>query len=106
MRIRGRQLSSSDWEGVIGEQFRSLRLAAGLDQSQLAASAAVSVGALRNLERGTGSTLRTLVQVTRALGREDWFEGIAPQSSISPLDAVRSGHTTRSRVYRERGTRS
>jgi transcriptional regulator with XRE-family HTH domain len=106
MRIRDQQLSSSDWEELIGERFRALRLAAELDQSQLAASAAVSVGALRNLERGSGSTLKTLVQVTRALGREDWFDGIAPHASISPLEAVRSGRVTRSRVYRQRGGKS
>jgi transcriptional regulator with XRE-family HTH domain len=106
MRIREQQLSSTDWEGLIGERFRSLRLAAGLDQSQLAASAAVSVGALRNLERGAGSTLKTLVQVTRALGREDWFDGIAPQTSISPLEMVRTGRVRRRRVYRERAARS
>jgi transcriptional regulator with XRE-family HTH domain len=102
MRIREHQLSTVEWEERVGEQFRALRIASGLDQIQLAARAAVSVGALRNLERGTGSTLKTLVQVTRALGREDWLETISPTGGISPIDILRSGPVRRSRVYRAR----
>lgn len=103
MRIKVPQLSASEWEARIGEQFRAMRLSAGLDQSELAERAAISVGALRNLERGTGSTLKTLVRVARALGREDWLQSIAPAVTVSPLDLVRSSPRVRSRVYRPRG---
>jgi transcriptional regulator with XRE-family HTH domain len=102
MRIRGQQLSSDDWERQLGTQFRALRISADLDQAGLASLAGVSVGALRHLERGEGSTLRTLVRVVRALDREDWLESIAPRVSISPIDLVRSGRTARSRVARSR----
>ena len=102
MRIREAQLSSQEWEEKIGAQFRALRIAANLDQVQLAARASISVGALRNLERGTGSTLKTLVQVTRALGHEDWLESISSAAGISPIDILRSGPVRRSRVYRAR----
>jgi transcriptional regulator with XRE-family HTH domain len=103
MRIRERQLSSEDWERQLGTQFRALRIAANLDQTALAGLAGVSVGALSHLERGEGSSLKTVVRVVRALGREDWLESIAPRVSISPIDLVRSGRAARTRVYRPRG---
>lgn len=102
MRISEKQLTSEEWEARVGAQFRALRIAAGVDQLALAEQAGVSVGALRNLERGAGSTLRTVVQVTRALGNEGWLETLAPAPTISPIDAVRSRHAPRSRVYRAR----
>jgi transcriptional regulator with XRE-family HTH domain len=104
MPIEQRQLSSEEWEQGIGEQLRRARLAAGLDQAQLSDRADISIGALRNLERGNGSTVKTLVRVARALGREDWLGAIAPAVSVSPIDVFRSGRRPRSRVYRPRGS--
>jgi transcriptional regulator with XRE-family HTH domain len=97
-----RQLSTEDWELRVGDQLRRSRLAANLDQAQLAGLADISVGALRGLERGSGSTLRTLVRVIRALGREDWLDGISPAVGVSPIEVLRSGAQPRSRVYRAR----
>jgi transcriptional regulator with XRE-family HTH domain len=102
MRISEHQLTSEDWEARIGTQFRGLRIASGLDQFTLAERAGISVGALRNLERGTGSSLKTLVQVARALGHESWLGTLAPVPGISPIDAVRARTIPRSRVYRAR----
>ena len=95
--------STEEWEASIGEQFRAVRLAAGMDQVGLAAAAAVSVGAIRNLERGAGSSLRTLIRVARVLGREDWLGSLAPAPSVSPIDVLRSTRAPRVRVYRPRG---
>ena len=95
-------LLSDEWELRVGEQVRALRLAAGLDQRDLAASADISVGALRNLERGGGSTLRTLVRVARVLGQEGWLSTLAPTPTISPIDVLRNASTPRIRVYRPR----
>ncbi|NEM89819.1 XRE family transcriptional regulator [Galbitalea soli] len=80
-----------------------MRLADGRDQAGLARDAAVSLGALRHLERGEGSTLRTVIRVARALGREDWLDALAPAVTVSPLDLMRERRTPRQRVYRERG---
>lgn len=77
-----------DWEVVVGQQFRDARLAADLDQRTLAERAGVSVGAVRNLERGTGSSLATVIRVARALGRTDWLASLAPAVGVSPLDAL------------------
>jgi transcriptional regulator with XRE-family HTH domain len=106
MRIKERQpftdRTVDDWEARLGEQFRSIRIASGRDQTGLAEDAGISVGALRGLERGTGSSLRTVVRVARALGREDWLESISPRITVSPLDLVRTGKPARARVYRAR----
>jgi transcriptional regulator with XRE-family HTH domain len=99
------QLSSSDeWELSLGSQVRSLRISHGLDQRQLAELAGASLGSVKNLEQGRGSTLKTVVRVARALDREDWLAGFAPRVSVSPIDVLRSSRREpRQRVYRPRG---
>jgi transcriptional regulator with XRE-family HTH domain len=94
--------STAEWEATVGEQLRALRIAANLDQAGLADLAGVSLGAVKAAEQGKGSTLRTLVRLTRALGREDWLESLAPQPTISPIDVLRSRREPRKRVYRSR----
>ncbi len=97
------QLSSDEWEQRVGEQFRALRLRHGLDQVELAEAAGVSPGAVKNLEQGKGSTLKTLVKVARALDRADWLLEVAPPVTVSPIEILRSGRQRRrSRVYRPR----
>lgn len=74
----------------IGQQVRALRKRKRLTQSELARDANVSVGTIRNLETGAGSTLTTLVSVTRALGRTDWLNELAPPISVSPMALLKS----------------
>lgn len=69
----------------LGENLKRLRLNKNCDQKTLAARAGVSVRALRNLEAGQGSSLKTLLSVVRALGREAWLQTIAPVATINPL---------------------
>ncbi|ANJ86773.1 helix-turn-helix transcriptional regulator [Pandoraea oxalativorans] len=71
-----------EWE--LGGKLKRLRLNKNLDQQTLAARAGVSVRALRNLESGEGSTLKTLLSVIRALGRESWLQTVAPVPTINP----------------------
>lgn len=77
-----------EWEREVGGQFRAARIAADLDQLALAERAGVSVGAVRNLERGAGSSLATVVRIARALDRTDWLTSLAPAVGVSPLDAL------------------
>jgi transcriptional regulator with XRE-family HTH domain len=79
-----------EWEQLIGEQIREERITANLHQSRLAGLANVSVGALSNLERGKGSSLKTVVAVVKALGRTDWLEALAPPVSVSPMQVLRA----------------
>jgi transcriptional regulator with XRE-family HTH domain len=91
----------AEWERHVGDQIRTLRVASDLDQAGLAALADVSVGALSNLERGKGSSLKTVVAVLRALGRTDWLEALAPSVTVSPIAMLRAkqrGGRTRVRV--------
>ncbi len=80
-------------EAEVGQQIKSLRLKQNIDQATLAARAGCSLSALKNLESGNGSTLRTLIPVVRALGREDWLRNVAPMATISPLNLPKAGHT-------------
>ena len=82
-----------EFEANVGEQIKSLRLKQNIDRATLALRAGCSVSALKNLEYGTGSTLRTLVAIVRALGREDWLRNVAPTATISPLNMPKAGHT-------------
>lgn len=69
----------------LGEKLKRLRLNTNLDQKTLAGRAGVSVRALRNIEGGQGSTVKTLLSVVRALGRESWLQTIAPVATVNPL---------------------
>jgi transcriptional regulator with XRE-family HTH domain len=68
---------------------RRARRAAGFTQQQLADRANVSVGTIKNLESGAGSTVTTLIRVVRALGREEWIEALhVEKSTFNPLDLL------------------
>jgi len=86
---------------ALGEQLRALRLRRNIDQQQFAARAGVALNAVKNLESGKGGTTRSLLKVLRALGREDWLDALAPQVSISPLQAL-TRKPTRQRASRKR----
>ena len=94
--------STAEIEAHVGEQVRALRIAAGLDQAELARRAGLSLGAVKNLEQGNGSSLRTVVRVVRALGRDDWITSLSPRVGISPIDVLRARREPRKRVYRQR----
>ncbi len=80
-----------EFETDVGEQIKSLRLKQNIDRATLALRAGCSVSALKNLEYGSGSTLRTLIAVVRTLGREDWLRNVAPMATISPLNMPKTG---------------
>ncbi|HEX4127812.1 MAG TPA: helix-turn-helix transcriptional regulator [Acidimicrobiales bacterium] len=95
-------LTIEEWERRLGTQVRTARVAAKLDQATLAELANVSVDALSRLERGRGSSLKTLVSAVRALGRTDWLETLAPTIAISPMQMLRArgGHDPQNRRVR------
>ena len=90
MVVERHNLTIDEWESVVGEQVRAARIASELDQASLAAAANISIGALANLERGAGSSLKTVIAVVRALGRADWLEALAPPVTVSPLQILRA----------------
>ena len=73
----------------MGLQIRALRLRRNVDQQALAEQAGVALSALKNVESGKGSTLKTLLKVLRALDRLDWIASLSPTISISPLQMLK-----------------
>ncbi len=107
MALEGVRRSTDEWEAVVGAEVRAARIAADLDQSELARKADLSLGAIKNLESGKGSSLKTLVRVVRALGRTEWLESLTPPITVSPVAMLGSrGSATRprQRVSRRRPT--
>lgn len=96
-----RSRTVKEWEVELGESLRTLRLHRNLDQATLAARAGISVRSLRNLESGNGSSLHTLIEVVRTLGRESWLELIAPVPTVNPLMMARNA-TARQRASKPR----
>lgn len=90
MEVKRNYLTLEEWEILVGQEIRAVRIASNLDQERTAALADISVGALSNLERGKGSSLKTLVAVVRALGRADWLEALAPPVTVSPIQMLRA----------------
>lgn len=91
--------STTEWERYLGDQFRAMRIRASVEQAVLAERADVSTGAIKNLESGKGSSLKTMIKIVRCLGRTDWLESLAPQVSVSPMQMLA---TTRRTAPRQR----
>lgn len=94
-----------EWQQHVGEQVRSLRLRADVSQATLAERADVSEVTIRNLESGRGSSLATLVKVTRALGRQDWLEQLAPPVEVSPMQLLRDRERAQAGTRQRAGRR-
>jgi transcriptional regulator with XRE-family HTH domain len=78
--------STAAWEADLGQRLRVARKRARLSQSALAAKANVSLSAIKSLEAGRGSTLRTFVSVVRALNLDTGLDRIfAVTSTVSPV---------------------
>lgn len=83
--------TANELEYLLGQHLRNRRLNRNVDQKTLAAQAGVSCRALQNLEGGSGSSIKTLISVVRALGCEDWLAAIAPVPSINPITMPKTG---------------
>ena len=78
--------STDAWEAELGHRLRATRKRARLSQAVLATRANVSLSAVKSLEAGRGSTLRTFVSVVRALNLDTGLDRMfAVTSSVSPV---------------------
>jgi transcriptional regulator with XRE-family HTH domain len=84
--------TAAEMEAALGASLKALRLDQNIDQRSVAEQAGISVGALKNLENGRGSTVKSLVSVLRALERTDWLTAIAPVASVNPLSHTESAN--------------
>jgi transcriptional regulator with XRE-family HTH domain len=83
-------MTIEEMEQQLGASIRRLRLQKNLDRGTVCQMAGISLNALRHLETGSGTTVKTLLLVTRALNRLEWLDAIAPKVSINPLHMVRN----------------
>ncbi|MDR2035145.1 MAG: helix-turn-helix domain-containing protein [Coriobacteriales bacterium] len=82
---------AQEWEGFLGKQLQSLRLRMNLSQAELANRAGVSTVTISRLEGGKGSSLASFIKALQVLRQEDWFNQLAPQASISPIQVHAHG---------------
>lgn len=82
-------MTAEELQRELGERLRRLRVNKDLDQAAVARKAGVSVRSLRGLENGTGSNLRTLMLVLKALDLLDGIDALAPVPTISPMAMLR-----------------
>lgn len=85
-------LTPQELEIMLGDHIKALRLQKNLDRQTLCNQAGISENALRHLEGGKGTTIKTLIRVIKALDRQSWLTSIAPQVSINPLHMIRAKH--------------
>ena|SRR6185437_4730582 len=86
-------MPTDELEHRLGDRLRALRIRHDLTQAELAEAANVSLGALKRLERGMGSTTTTLLSVLRALGEEGWVDALGPgPTRFNPLDVLDARH--------------
>ena len=93
--------TTAEWEQILGEQVRTLRLQRNIDQRDLAAQAGVALNAVKGLEAGRPATTKTLINVLRVLNRTDWLKSLSPQASINPLQMANL-KASRQRIFKER----
>lgn len=84
-------LATGDWERRLGDAIRSTRRSRDLTQAELARRANIDRTTVNRIERGEGGSIHSLVQIARALGREEWLDGFAPPTpSVSPMELLRA----------------
>jgi len=93
-------LTTDEFEFMLGESLKNIRLQKNLTRQSLCEKAGISVSALRHLENGEGATLKTFIRVMRALDKQDWLFGVEPKISINPL------HMLKDNKKRQRASRT
>jgi transcriptional regulator with XRE-family HTH domain len=89
--------SYEEIETKLGDAAKRLRLLKNMTRQTLCDQAGISMNALRHLEGGQGATVKTLIRVTKSLGKTDWLLGLSPEISINPLDMIRGKSRQRAR---------
>ena len=78
--------STDAWETELGQRLRAARKREPFSQAALAARANVSLSAVKSLEAGRGSSLKTFVSVVRALNLDAGLDRVfAVTSAVSPV---------------------
>lgn len=81
----------------IGCRFKRLRLRHNLTQQQLAEAVALSLNAIKALEKGSAK-LSTMIAVLRALGDLEQLNHFIPETLLSPLQLAKQQGRVRQRA--------
>lgn len=74
-----------EWEEVLGQQIRNLRILRNMDQKALSEQAGVALNVIKRIESGKTSTTKSLIKILRVLNRVEWLETLAPKVTVNPL---------------------
>ena len=73
----------------IGNRIRNQRLLQNYSQSELATRAGISISTIQKLEYGTASTIKTVIQVLRVLGKLESLNNFIPEPKPSPIELAK-----------------
>jgi len=70
----------------IGIRIKKQRLLKNYSQQELASRAGISISTLQKLEYGSYATIKTIIQVLRALGKLDSLDDFIYEPGVSPIE--------------------
>lgn len=80
------ELTGTDWVRLLGERFRSYRMASMQTQEEVAYKAGVTVQTVRRFESGKSSniTMISLVALMKSIGMSGNLNHLLPEIPLSP----------------------
>jgi transcriptional regulator with XRE-family HTH domain len=90
-----------EWEDVLGQQIRNLRILRNMDQQALSEQAGVALNVIKRIESGKTSTTKSLIKILRVLNRVEWLETLAPKVTVNPLQMTPQ-KSPRQKVFKPR----
>ncbi len=89
-RSPSRSLTADEWQQRLGADIRELRLRQNLTQAEVARRANKDRTTVARIEAGEGGSIGSLIQITRALGREQWLGSlVVVEPGVSPMQELR-----------------
>ena len=85
----------------IGNRIKKQRLLKNYSQNELAERAGISISTLQKLEYGTPSSIKTLIQVLRALKEIEHLNNFIPEPGPSPIELQKLKGKIRKRASRK-----
>ena len=80
------EMTGTEWVALLGERFRSYRMASMQTQQEVAHKAGIAVQTVRRFESGkaTNITIVSLVSLLKSIGMADRMEQLLPEIPLSP----------------------
>lgn len=84
-----KRMSDQTIVNEIGSRIRKQRLLQNYSQSELAIRAGLSISTIQKLEYGTPSTIKTVIQALRVLGKLESLNNFIPEPKPSPIELAK-----------------